>query len=343
MQGKGGLRLRRSAFAGLFLSVTLLSASASAQEARDFFQGKPLNLVVGISPGGGYDQYARLLARHYGKYLPGNPTSIVRNMPGAGSLNAVLYTADVAPADGQTVTGFNSGLVNETINDGDKAKVRFDQFAWIGSMARDLRICFAMKESGIVSIEDLRKRKAVFGGSGVGSSSANNVAMLKNMLRLDMKIISAYRGNTEMYLAMERREIDGSCVSWSSVPDHWVKGGRINILARLSQVSDPGIPQSVPFFGDLVEGNDKDVVDYLLASGEIGRPFIASRKVPQDRITALQHGFDAALRDADLLSEAEKQNLPISPVDGKEAQIIVTRMMAYPPAVIEKARCAIQE
>ena len=328
---------------GLAAFALLWGVNASAQETRDFFQGKQLNLVVGISPGGGYDQYARLLARHYGKYLPGQPTTIVRNMPGAGSLNAVLYTADVAAADGQTVTAFNSGLVNETINDGDKAKIRFDQFAWMGSMARDLRICFTLKESGITSLDDLRQRKAVFGGSGVGSSSALNVAMLKNLLKFDLKIISAYRGNTEMYLAMERREIDGSCVSWSSVPDHWLKSGRIHILTRLSVVSDPAIPASVPFFGDLVKGQDKDVVDYLLASGEIGRPFIASRKVPADRIAALQRGFELAMRDPDLLSEAEKQNLPISPVSGQDAQQIVTRMMAYPPSVIESARRAIQE
>jgi tripartite-type tricarboxylate transporter receptor subunit TctC len=335
--------LKLSAFAWLALSGTLWSHAALAQATADFFQGKPLNLIVGISPGGGYDQYARLLARHYGKHLPGTPTTIVRNMPGAGSLNAVVYTADVATPDGQTVTAFNSGLVNETINDGDKAKVRFDQFAWIGSMARDLRICFTLKETGITSLEDLRKRKAVFGGSGVGSSSANNVAMLKNMLQLDLKIISAYRGNTEMYLAMERGEIEGSCVSWSSVPDHWLKAGRINILTRLSLVNDPAIPASVPFFGDLVKSEDRDVVDYLLASGEIGRPFIASRKVPAERIAALQRGFDAAMRDPDLLSEAEKQNLPISPVNGKEAQQIVLRMMTYPARVIEKARRAIQE
>jgi tripartite-type tricarboxylate transporter receptor subunit TctC len=319
-------------------------AAAVGASAQDFYAGRTINLTVGISAGGGYDQYARLLARHYSKHIPGNPTIIVRNMPGAGSLNAVLYTADIAPPDGLTVTAFNSGLVNEAINDSDKAKIKFDQFAWVGSIARDLRVCFAMKDSSITSIDDLKTRKAVFGGSGVGSSATNNVAMMRNLFALDLKIISAYRGNTEMFLAAERGEISGSCVSWSSVPDHWTKQGKINLLARLSRGTAPDLPDSVKFLGDMTPSAEaREIIDFLMASGEVGRPLIVSRKVPADRIKILQQAFDATMRDPDFLAEAAKQNLPISPVDGAEAQSIVTKMLTASPALVEKARVASKE
>jgi len=334
------LRLRAFAFA-----LGVFAASPFKANAQDhFFAGKVINLTVGVSAGGGYDHYARLLARHYIRHIPGNPTIVVRNMPGAGSLNAVLYTAEVAPPDGLTITAFNSGLVNDSINEGDKAKIRFSQFAWIGSMARDLRVCFAMKASGIRSLEDLKRQKVVFGGSGVGSSSANNVAMIRNLFGLDIKIISAYRGNSEMYLAAERGEISGSCASWSSLPEHWLKDGKINLLARLSPTTAPDLPDTVKFLGDLAPGDEaRGIMDFLLASGEVGRPLIVSKKTPAERVRTLQQAFDATMRDPELLADAARQNLPISAVGGLEAEQIIARMIAASPAIIEKALLATKE
>ena len=326
-----------------FLTVAL-AACGTAHAQEHFFAGKVINLTVGISAGGGYDQYARLLARHYTRHIPGNPTIVVRNMPGAGSLNAVLYTGEVAPPDGLTITAFNSGLVNDSINEGEKAKIRFSQFAWIGSMARDLRVCFAMKETGIRSLDDLKRQKAVFGGSGVGSSSANNVAMIRNLLGLDIKIISAYRGNSEMYLAAERGEIGGSCVSWSSMPDHWLKDGKVNLLTRLSVASAPDLPDSAPFLGDSAPSEEaRGIMDFLLASGEVGRPLIVSKKTPAVRIKALQQAFDATMRDPEFLADATRQNLPISAVGGAEAEAIIGKLIASSPAIIEKALLATKE
>ena len=335
-------RARPWAFAFALCVFAAAPFKANAQDI--FFAGKVINLTVGISAGGGYDQYARLLARHYIRHIPGNPTIVVRNMPGAGSLNAVLYTGEVAPPDGLTITAFNSGLVNDSINEGDKAKIKFSQFAWIGSMARDLRVCFAMKESGIRSLEDLKRQKAVFGGSGVGSSSANNVAMIRNLFGLDIKIISAYRGNSEMYLAAERGEISGSCASWSSLPEHWLKDGKINLLARLSPITAPDLPDTVKFLGDLAPGDEaRGIMDFLLASGEVGRPLIVSKKTPAERIKTLQQAFDATMRDPELLADAARQNLPISAVGGMEAELIVAKMIAASPAIIEKALLATKE
>lgn len=333
------------------LAVAVALAGSSAILPRDvqaldgdFFAGKTISLVVGISAGGGYDQYARLLARHYPKHIPGSPTIVVRNMPGAGSLSAVLYTANVAPADGQTVTAFNSGLLNDSMSEGENAKVRFDQFAWLGSMARDLRVCYAMKGKGVRTLADLKTRPAVFGGAGQNSSSTNNVLMLRNLLGLKLKIIPAYRGNTEMNLAAERGEVDGSCISWTSVPEDWVKSDRIEFLALLSRASAPGIPSHVRFLGDIVETQEqKDVIDVLLSSGEIGRPFILSAKVPRDRLSTLRRGFDASMADRELQEDAAKLRLDLSAVSGEEAEAIVQKLYRFPAETVEKAKVAIRE
>jgi hypothetical protein len=201
-----------------------------------------------------------------------------------------------------------------------------------------------MKESGIRSLEDLKRQKAVFGGSGVGSSSANNVAMIRNLFGLDIKIISAYRGNSEMYLAAERGEISGSCVSWSSMPDHWLKDGKVNLLTRLSVASAPDLPGSVTFLGDAAPSEEaRGIMDFLLASGEVGRPLIVSKKTPVGRIKALQQAFDATMRDPEFLADAARQNLPISAVGGVEAEDIIARMITASPAIIEKALLATKE
>ena len=338
------MRAIRAATFGFAIGL-MLQAPVQAQDAAAFYPGKTVNMVVGVSAGGGYDQYARLLARHYTRFLPGAPTIVVRNMPGAGSLSAVLFTRDVAPPDGLTVTTFNSGLLNESMSEGDKAKVRFDQFSWIGSLARDLRACLAWKETNIRTLADFAARKqAVFGGAGPNSSSANNVAMLRNLFDLNLRIISAYRGNTEMNLALERGELDGVCISWSSVPDDWIKNDRVNVLARLSRAGSPDIPAHAPFLGDLAATQDqKDVIDLLLLSGEIGRPFIVSKKVAPDRVAALRKGFEEVAQDPQFLAEAERSGLAISAVGGAEAEGIVTKLYSFPDATLEKARLAIKE
>lgn len=327
------------------IGLTIFSPlAAAAQTPEQFFTGKTLNIVVGVSPGGGYDQYARLLARHYAKHVPGQPTVIVRNMPGAGSLTAVLHLNGSAPADGTTIVAFNAGLLNDSMSEGAAARAKFTDYAWIGSITRDFRVCFSWRGTGILTWEDMLKRKeSVFGAAGAASSSANNIAMLRNLLNVNLKTIHGYPGNTEMFLAIERGELDGSCVTWSSMPDHWVKNNSIAVLTRLSPSMQPGIPESAKFVGDLVTTQEqKDILDVLLASGELGRPFITSLKVPADRLQALRVAFDASMTDPAFIADAEKQKLPIDPVGGAEAEKIVARLYTFPPALLEKAKNAVK-
>jgi tripartite-type tricarboxylate transporter receptor subunit TctC len=322
-----------------------VASPAVSQTAEQFFTGKQMNFIVGVTPGGGYDLYARLLARHYSHYMPGNPTIIVRNMPGAGSLTAVLHLDSIAPTDGTTITTFNAGLLNDSMSEGANAKAKFNQFAWLGSITRDFRVCYAWKGSKIETWDELVKRKGtIFGASGPNSNSANGVAMLRNIFKLDLRTISAYPGNTEMNLAVERGEVEGSCISWSSIPEDWIVNKKINVLARLSPATVPEIPPSVKFLGDLATTQEqKDVIEVLLASGELGRPFILSKKVPADRLELLRKAFDATMLDKAFLADAAKQSLTVDPVSGAQAEKIVDRLYSFSPEMIEKAKNIIKE
>ncbi|MFN3890951.1 MAG: Bug family tripartite tricarboxylate transporter substrate binding protein [Beijerinckiaceae bacterium] len=335
---------RACQFFGLALASALTASAAAAQTPEQFYTGRTVNFVVGVSPGGGYDQYARLLARHFGRHLPGQPTIVVRNMPGAGSLTAVLHLNGSAPADGATIVAFNAGLLNDSMSEGAAARARFTDFAWLGSITRDFRVCFAWRGTGILAWDDLvKRRESVFGAAGPASSSANNIAMLRNLFNINLRTIHGYPGNTEMFLAIERGEVDGSCVTWSSLPDHWVRNNSIAVLNRLSPSTQPGVPASAKYIGDLATTQQqKDILEVLLASGELGRPFIASQKVSDDRLKALRAAFDASMTDPALLADAEKQRLPVDPVSGAEAEKIVARLYGFPPELLAKAKEAVR-
>lgn len=325
------------------LAVTLLAGTQPAQ-AGDFYAGKLVNIVVGSTAGGGYDQYSRALARYLTGHIPGTPTIIVKNMPGAGSLTSVLHLNTTAPKDGTVMTAFNSGLFNDSIAEGDKAKAKFTDYAFVGSITRDFRICYTWKGTPVATWDDLLKSKGVvFGATGPNSNSYNGGAMLKNIFDVNMKIIAAYPGNSEVFLAVERGEIDGSCISWTSVPDDWLQNKKINILTRLGTATPPEIPASVPFVGDVAKSQEqKDVIDVLLAPGELGRPYIMSKEVPADRLMQMRASFDATMVDPVFLAEAKKQGLAVDPIGGAQAQELVARLYTFSPDIVAKATAALK-
>lgn len=325
-------------------ALALLALPASAQAPKDFYNGKQINIIVGSTPGGGYDQYSRLLGRHLSSHLPGAPVSIVRNMPGAGSLTSVLFLDATAPKDGTYMTAFNSGLFGESMAAGDAAKTKFTDYAFIGSMTQDFRVCYVWKDTKIETWDDLTKRKEiVFGGTGPNSNSYNGAAMLKNIFGLPLKIIAAYPGNAELLLAVERGELDGSCLTYSSIPDSWVRDKKITFLLRQANATAEGIPSSVPFIRDVAKTDEqKAIIDVLLAPNELGRPYIMSKAVPTDRIEYMRGIFMETLKDPKLLEEAAKQGLSIDPISGAAAQTIVAKLYTFSPEIIAKAQEALK-
>lgn len=326
----------------MFLVLSIVTVQAESPE--EFYKGKTLNILVGSSAGGGYDRYSRLFARHFPKHLSGDPTMIVRNMPGAGSLKAVLFTNEAAPKDGTYMTAFNSGIMIEAIAAGKDAKANFTEYAFIGNITRSFRLCFTRKERGIGSWDAFVKReKIVFGATGPKSGSYNDAAMLKNLFNLPIQIITAYPGTSEMYLASERGEVDGGCVSWESLPADWLQNDSIDVVVKLANATRPQLKGSPPFVRDVAKTKEQqDVLQVLLAPAEIGRPIIMSKDVPADRIAYVRKMFLVTMKDPDFIADATKSKLEVDPVSGEEVQDMVAKLYAIAPETVAKAKQALE-
>ena len=317
---------------------------ALSQAPADFYKGKNVNLVVGFTAGGGYDQYARVFARHFGQYLPGQPNVVVQNSPGAGSLTAVRRLESSLPADGTNIVTFNYGLITESLTHPEKTNVKFTDYRWIGSITRDLRVCYSWHATGIKTWEDVAKRdEVVFGTTGPGTSVYINGAILRNVFGLNVRQILGYPGSAETRLALERGELHADCNSWSSIPATWKRENKIVPFVLFTTERAPDMPKGLPYIGTFAKTDEqKAILDVLTAAGELGRPYIVSPKVPADRIAALRVAFDATVKDKGYLAEAAKAMMPVFPISGEEAEKIAARVYSVKPELIAKAKKAIE-
>ena len=325
----------------VIVTLTLISSAATAQTGSEF---KTVSIVVGSSAGGGYDTYARIFARHIGRHIRGQPSVIVQNMPGASSLKAVQYLDTSAPKDGSVLAAFNPGLLNESLLNADKIRFKFSDVAWVGSITRDLRVCYAWAATGIKTFDDLRKYKQFnVGAPAQGTSSYVNAAVLKNMFGIAVRHVTGYAGSAEQRLAIERGELDGDCGAWSSVPKDWISNRQVNPVISFTSVPIPGLPSGLPFAGDLAPGQEaKEVLNILMSADALGRPYVVSKQVPADRLTILRTAFDATTKDALFLAETEKLDLPVvGPISGPEAEQIVASIYAASSALIARAQAIV--
>jgi tripartite-type tricarboxylate transporter receptor subunit TctC len=328
---------------GRVLMAAVLAASCGMAQAQSTADLKSLTFVVGSSAGGGYDTYARVLARHMGRHLPlsAPPSIVVQNMPGASSLKAVQYLDAGAPKDGSVMSAFNPGLITESLLNADKIRFRFSDVAWIGSITRDLRVCYAWAATGIKSWDDLtRYRRFNMGAPAPGTSSFINAAVLKNLFGIAVRQVTGYPGSAEQRLAIERGELDGDCGAWSSVPSEWISSKKVIPLIKFASLPIPGLPAEVPFIGDLARSREtKELLAILTAPDALGRPYIASKQVPPDRIAAIRRAFDDTMNDAQFLAETEKLDLPVTgSIPGREAERIIETIYAAPPALVARAQ-----
>jgi tripartite-type tricarboxylate transporter receptor subunit TctC len=325
---------------GALTVVGLAMASGNAAAQSDFYAGKTVRIIVGSSAGGGYDTYARAIAPVFAEHLRGKPSVVVQNMPGGGGMTSVLYLDASAPKDGTVITLFNAGVITDVATNPEKAKVDLTKMAWIGSATRSFRMCYFWHGTGIKSWSGLdRKRQVSLGATGVNSGSYNDAAILKNVLKQNVRTIAGYPGRTEVHLAIERGEVDGECGTPEAIPENWVRGKKINIVLRMSEAKTPEIPDDVPWIGSFVSSDeDMQVLRLLIAANELGRPFVASRQVPAAQIEQLRAAFDATMRDKNYLALAAKRSLSVSPVGGREAQEIITSIFNVPRSVASRAR-----
>jgi tripartite-type tricarboxylate transporter receptor subunit TctC len=326
------------------LAVVACAAMPGVAQAQNPVEFRTINIVVGSSAGGGYDTYARVLARHISRYIPGQPNIVVQNMPGASSLKAVKYLDTGPPTDGSVITAFNPGLLNESLLSADKIGFKFTDVAFVGSITRDLRACYAWGATGIKTFDDLKKAKQFnMGAPAPGTSSYINEAVLKNMFGIAVRQVTGYAGSAQQRMAIERGELDGDCGAWSSVTPDWVANDRINPLITFTPLPIPKLKPGVPFAGDLAPNQEaRDVLDILMAADALGRPFVVSKQVSADRLAVLRTAFDRAIKDAQFLAETQKLDLPVEgPIAGPEAEQIVASIYAAPPAVIARAQAIV--
>ena len=337
------------ALAALFMGAVSVAGGAQAQEdVANFYRGKNVQMIVGSSAGGGYDLYGRLVARAIGKYIPGNPTVVVSNMAGAGSIVATQHIAIAAPKDGTVMGAIFPGALMEPLI-GDKGKVKYDarKLSFIGSANNELYVCIIRADAPQKSFDDFLKGNVLIGASAAGGSTRDFPLLLNSVFNANFKIVSGYPGSTEILLAIEKGEVQGTCgVGWSTISvqkSQWVKDKFIRVVAQEGMRSDPALDkEGVPLaYAQAKTKEQQQVMQVHYEPLTFGRPFIAAGEVPGDRVEALRAAFMKSMADADLKSEAERLKLDISPITGAEMAQVVNRIYDLPQSAIDAARAAI--
>jgi tripartite-type tricarboxylate transporter receptor subunit TctC len=239
------------------------------------------------------------------------------------------------------MAAFNPGLITESLLNIDKIRFKFSDVAWVGSITRDLRACYAWAATGIKTWDDLKAYKRFnMGAPAPGTSSFINAAVLKNMFGIAVHQVTGYAGSAEQRLAIERGELDGDCGAWSSVPPEWISNKKVNPVVKFAPLPIPGLPVDVPFVGDLTRSQEaKDILNVLIEPDALGRPFVASKQVPANRLAVIRAAFDHAMKDPQFLAEAQRLDLPVGgPTQGSEAEKIVAAIYAAPPALVARAQ-----
>jgi tripartite-type tricarboxylate transporter receptor subunit TctC len=334
--------MRKLAYGAAATAVLAVAPVGSgwAQSVADFYKGKTVELLVGYSPGGGYDTYARIIARFMGNHIPGNPTIVVKNMPGAGSLTLTNNLYNAAAKDGTVFGTIARGAPFDPLFGNKAAKFDASKFNWIGSANNEVSVCVSWYTSGVKTIQDVEKKQLVVGGTGPTADTDQFPKVVNGVLGTKFKLITGYPGGNDINLAMERGEVQGRCGwSWSSViatRKNWLDEKKINVLVQLSLQKHEDLP-NVPLIMDLAKTKEqKQILNLVFARQALGRPYVAPPGVPADRVAALRKAFMDTMKDKDFLAAAKKEKLEIGPVSGEGVQQIVQNAYETSPELVKK-------
>jgi len=316
----------------------LCGAPSPAQSPAEFYKGKTVELYIGYSVGGAYDLYARVLARHLGKHIPGNPTIVPKNLEGAGSLRLANWLYNVGAKNGTVMGTIGRGTAFDPLLGSRGAQFQADRFTWIGSANNEVSVCVAWKTSGITRFEDVFQKELVVGGTGQAADTDQFPAILNGVLGTKL---TGYPGGNDVTLAMERGEVKGRCGwSWSSVLSthkRWIDDGSIIVLVQLSLHKHADLP-NIPLVMDFAKTDEqRQIFKLIFARQVMGRPFLAPPAIPRDRAEALRAAFAATMKDQEFLADAEKSQLEITPVSGDEIEKLVTELYQTPKSLAAKA------
>jgi tripartite-type tricarboxylate transporter receptor subunit TctC len=321
----------------------LLSDLSPAAEQSPFYQGKIVRVVVGTAPGGGFDVYARAIARHWGKYIPGNPQIIIENQPGAATLVAAKSVFQAKP-DGLTIGTFIADIALGRLFNQPGVDFEFQKFEWLGVPVKDNIVCALTKASGITSIEAWKSSKTPvkLGGTGRLVVPDNTALVLKHVVGLPIQLVSGYSGTAPIRLAAESGELAGGCWQWESIKPTWRAGlqdGTVNIVVQLTNDPLPELP-NVPLALNLVQSDEarKLIIASVQTTAPITRLYALPPGTPKDRVRILQRSFMETMKDADFLAEAKKSNLEIDPTSGEDARKAIDSLFQLETALVAKMK-----
>lgn len=325
--------------------MALLPAAASAQSVEQFYKGKTVNLYIGFAPGGSYDFYGRLVARHLGKHIPGQPNVVAQSMPGAGSFKAANFLFNVAPKDGTAM-----GIVSQTMALEEALKTsgvqyKSAEFNWIGRTTSIVEVTLTWHTSKAKTIQDVLTHETPVASTGPGSPSMGYPLLLNAVAGTKFKIITGYPGSTDGMLAMERGEVEGALTSWNTLKvakRNWLDNKQINLLVQYTLERSPELP-NVPAVVELgKKPEDKEMLAFYASGGEVGRSFLATPGIPAERVKALRAAFDATMNDKEFRAEIEKAKAEFNPMSGEQLQKLIANVANASPAMIARMQKYLQ-
>lgn len=330
-------------FAGVMAAASMVADQAAA---KGFYDGKSVILTVGSSPGGGYDGYARFLARHWGKFIPGKPKFVVKNMPGAGSLKSINYIYNVAPRDGSHVAGIQNGIAFEPLfkvmGKGKEAKFDPMKLNWIGATTKETSVMVVWHKTPFKSVADLKGKRVLTGSSGHSTSYAVFPRLMNATMGTNIRVVTGYNGTSGIVLALERGEIH-AMTGWdysslSSRKGQWLRDKKVRVLVQFAKTKHPKMP-NVPLASSLTTNKvNREVLELIAARQDLGRPYVAPPKVPAGRLKMLRGGYQAMLKDAGVLKEAAKLRIEVNPSTAAQCAAVIKAAYAAPSSVVARAR-----
>jgi tripartite-type tricarboxylate transporter receptor subunit TctC len=340
-------RVKALASICLLFSACITASSSSEGDEAAFYKGKTVYLIIGSAPGGGFDEYGRLVAQYIGKHIPGRPTVVPENLDGAGGGVAADKVAVTAPQDGTYIGAIRATTILDPLIGDIKRKGKHNEFDFLGSADKNLEGCFLRTDAPVKTFHDAFRTKLLLGASNAGSTTQEFASVLKNVLGIKMDLVQGYTGNSDIMLAMDRGEVQGICgASVSALPTlrpNWFRDNTVHMLAQenidgLPQFNDKGIPKTIDF---AQTEEQKQILRLFYSQEEFGRPFIVGKNVPKNRIKILQEAFMKTMSDPDLVAEANKMGLDLFPLSGEQVGTLVSQVFSSSADVLEKTRAAI--
>ena len=328
------------------LCLAALVAPAQADSVAEFYKSKTVTLIAGFPPGGGYDTYVRILSRHYGRFIPGQPAVVASNMPGAGSLTAANHIYNKAPADGTALAMFASSAAMEPLLGNKAAAFDATKFSWIGSMSQDVAYCGVWQAPGAAAtFDEMMTKETIFGGGGAAAITSQHPMVMKNILGAKIRVILGYPGTRDINLAMHRGEVNGTCGMFaSSVKAQFmddVRSGRLKLVVQMGSKKSDEFGNIPSVFDYAKTDEDRAVLDVHFKQLLLGRPLAGPPGIPADRLKALREALVATMKDPEFLAEANRVGLDIEPASPEEVAELLKRFAAYPADVFSRAQEAI--